>query len=123
MVAPIESNEREMAYVINNLHRREGQLLRRGLSVDCIKSDSPTGRLRKRGPALHRPGGGIDCDACVEACPVDGRSPGDMVPPEWQRFIEINANYYKDKWSSPRRRAGPPPVTTSVQFRGHNPTG
>ena len=37
----------------------------------------------------------IDCDACVEACPVDAITSEDMVPPEWQRYIEINADYYK----------------------------
>ena len=39
----------------------------------------------------------IDCDACVEACPVDAITPEDQVPDEWKRFIEINANYYKNK--------------------------
>jgi NAD-dependent dihydropyrimidine dehydrogenase PreA subunit len=33
----------------------------------------------------------IDCDACVEACPVDAITAEDQVPREWQRFIEINA--------------------------------
>ena len=39
----------------------------------------------------------IDCDAFVEACPVDSITPEDMVPPEWHKYIEINAAYYKDK--------------------------
>jgi ferredoxin len=37
----------------------------------------------------------IDCDACVEACPVDACFAEDQLPDEWQRFTEINANYYK----------------------------
>ena len=37
----------------------------------------------------------IDCDACVEACPVDAITPIDQVPPEWQRFIELNAAHYR----------------------------
>jgi ferredoxin len=37
----------------------------------------------------------IDCDACVEACPVDAITSEDMVPPEWQTYIQINADYYK----------------------------
>lgn len=37
----------------------------------------------------------IDCDACVEACPVDAITAEDAVPPEWQKFIAINADYYK----------------------------
>ena len=27
---------------------------------------------------------------------VDAITPEDMVPPEWTRFIELNANYFKD---------------------------
>src|SRR6476619_6595373 len=38
----------------------------------------------------------IDCDACVEACPVDACFAEDQLPEEWQRFSEINANYYKE---------------------------
>ena len=37
----------------------------------------------------------IDCDACVEACPVDAITPEDMVPPEWHAYIERNAAYYR----------------------------
>jgi NAD-dependent dihydropyrimidine dehydrogenase PreA subunit len=39
----------------------------------------------------------IDCDACVEACPVDAITPEDQVPPEWQRFIQINSDYFKTR--------------------------
>ena len=38
----------------------------------------------------------IDCDACVEACPVDAITSEDRVPPEWHAYIEINAAYYRD---------------------------
>jgi ferredoxin len=37
----------------------------------------------------------IDCDACVEACPVDACFAEDQLPDEWQKFAEMNANYYK----------------------------
>jgi ferredoxin len=37
----------------------------------------------------------IDCDACVEACPVDAITSEDMVPPEWHDYIERNAAYYR----------------------------
>ena len=36
----------------------------------------------------------VDCDACVEACPVDAITPEDRVPPEWQHYLEKNAAYY-----------------------------
>src|SRR5689334_3157347 len=37
----------------------------------------------------------IDCDACVEACPVDACFAEDQVPDEWQKFVQINADYFK----------------------------
>jgi ferredoxin len=37
----------------------------------------------------------IDCDACVEACPVDAITPEDQVPSEWQHYIDKNASYYR----------------------------
>ena len=39
----------------------------------------------------------IDCDACVEACPVDAIFAEDQVPEEWQRYIELNAAYYRNQ--------------------------
>jgi len=37
----------------------------------------------------------IDCDACVEACPVDACFAEDQLPDEWQTYIQINAEYYQ----------------------------
>ena len=39
----------------------------------------------------------IDCDACVEACPVDACFAEDQLPAEWAKYAEINADYYKSK--------------------------
>ena len=39
----------------------------------------------------------IDCDACVPVCPVDAIFPEDKVPEKWQSYIQINADYFKDK--------------------------
>jgi ferredoxin len=54
----------------------------------------------------------IDCDACVEACPVDAITPEDMVPAEWQKYIRINAAYFRerrpDDRASPHRTAPTP---------------
>jgi ferredoxin len=36
----------------------------------------------------------IDCDACVEACPVDACFAEDQLPEEWQRYSQVNAEYY-----------------------------
>ena len=36
----------------------------------------------------------IDCDACVEACPVDACFAEDQLPDEWQKYAQINADYF-----------------------------
>ncbi|HWT92641.1 MAG TPA: ferredoxin family protein [Solirubrobacteraceae bacterium] len=36
----------------------------------------------------------IDCDACVEACPVDAVFAGDQLPAEWQHYATRNAAHY-----------------------------
>ena len=50
----------------------------------------------------------IDCDACVEACPVDAIYPEDMVPHDWQKYIEINAAHFQE--SRVDRRAASVPL-------------
>jgi ferredoxin len=42
----------------------------------------------------------IDCDACVEACPVDACFAEDQLPDEWQKYIQINAEYYNSGGSA-----------------------
>jgi NAD-dependent dihydropyrimidine dehydrogenase PreA subunit len=37
----------------------------------------------------------IDCDACVEACPVDAIFAEDQLPDEWQKYTQVNVDYYK----------------------------
>jgi ferredoxin len=39
----------------------------------------------------------IDCDACVEACPVDACFAEDQLPEEWSKYTQINLDYYKQK--------------------------
>ena len=41
----------------------------------------------------------IDCDACVEACPVDACFAEDQLPDEWQKFAQINADYFANSKS------------------------
>ena len=36
----------------------------------------------------------IDCDACVEACPVDACFAEDQLPPEWESYTQRNAQYF-----------------------------
>ncbi len=39
----------------------------------------------------------IDCGACEPECPVEAIFAEEDLPEEWHSFIEINANYFKDK--------------------------
>jgi ferredoxin len=39
----------------------------------------------------------IDCDACVEACPVDACFAEDQLPSEWEKYTQINADYFANK--------------------------
>jgi ferredoxin len=38
----------------------------------------------------------IDCDACVEACPVDACFAEDQLPDEFQKYTQINADYFSN---------------------------
>ena len=43
---------------------------------------------------INEPCIGTKDNSCVEACPVDAITPEDMVPSEWQHYIQRNAAYY-----------------------------
>ena len=36
-------------------------------------------------------------NSCVEACPVDACFAEDQLPGEWQKYAEINTQYYAGK--------------------------
>ena len=57
--------------------------------VDCIHTDDSADMY------YIDPEECIDCDACVEACPVDACFAEDQLPEEWQKYIQINADYYR----------------------------
>jgi ferredoxin len=63
--------------------------------VDCIHPTQDEPGFDAAEQLSIDPEEGIDCDACVEACPVDAITAEDQVPPEWRRYIEINAAYYR----------------------------
>ena len=65
--------------------------------VDCIHPTPEEPDFASAKQLYIDPDECIDCDACVEACPVDAITSEDMVPPEWERFIDLNAAYYRQK--------------------------
>jgi len=65
--------------------------------VDCIHP-TPDEAGYDEAPQLYiDPDECIDCDACVEACPVDACFAEDQLPEEWQKYTQINLDYYKSK--------------------------
>ena len=42
----------------------------------------------------------IDCGACEPECPVNSIFPAESVPAQWSGYIQIDADWYKDKTSA-----------------------
>ncbi len=62
--------------------------------VDCIHPTREEPDFQEAEQLYIDPEECIDCDACVEACPVDAITAEDQVPEEWQKFIIENAEYF-----------------------------
>ena len=63
--------------------------------VDCIH---PTRNEAKFGAAKQLyidPDTCIDCGLCVEQCPVHAIFPQEDLPAEWNKYIQINLEYFK----------------------------
>ncbi|HEY2055336.1 MAG TPA: ferredoxin family protein [Solirubrobacterales bacterium] len=65
--------------------------------VDCIHPTPDEEGYEAAEMLFIDPDECIDCDACVEACPVDAIYPEDMVPPEFQKYIAMNAGHFKEE--------------------------
>jgi len=84
-----------MAYVINEpcIGTKDASCVE-VCPVDCIHPTPGEPEFDQHDQLYIDPEECIDCDACVEACPVDAITAEDQVPPEWQRYIALNAGYY-----------------------------
>lgn len=63
--------------------------------VDCIH---PRRDERDFGAAVQlyiHPTECIDCGACVPVCPVRAIADENELPAHWQRFVEVNADWYR----------------------------
>jgi NAD-dependent dihydropyrimidine dehydrogenase PreA subunit len=63
--------------------------------VDCIHPTPDEAEHAEVDQLYIDPEECIDCDACVEACPVDAIFPEDQVPEELGAVTELNAAYYR----------------------------
>jgi NAD-dependent dihydropyrimidine dehydrogenase PreA subunit len=65
--------------------------------VDCIhpKKDEP--EFASAAQLYIDPQECIDCGACVPVCPVEAIFMKDDLPPKWQHFEQVNADWFKVK--------------------------
>jgi ferredoxin/flavodoxin---NADP+ reductase len=63
--------------------------------VDCIRPAGGAGEFTGTEMLYIDPVTCIDCGACVEECPVDAIYYEDDLPPELERFRDINAAYFE----------------------------
>ena len=65
--------------------------------VDCIHPTKNDGDHPETTQLFIDPETCIDCGLCVDECPVQAIFPQDDLPEEWQKYIQINADYYASK--------------------------
>jgi ferredoxin/flavodoxin---NADP+ reductase len=63
--------------------------------VDCIRPVGGAGEFTGSEMLYIDPVACIDCGACVDVCPVDAIYYEDELPPELERFKDINASYFE----------------------------
>ena len=65
--------------------------------VDCIHPTKDDDGFADAQMLYIDPEECIDCGACEPACPVEAIYEQDAVPENQQKYIQINADYYKNK--------------------------
>jgi NAD-dependent dihydropyrimidine dehydrogenase PreA subunit len=64
--------------------------------VDCIHEGTVTVDGVEYDQLFIDPDECIDCGLCEPECPVDAIFMGDEVPQQWNKFIQINTEFYKN---------------------------
>jgi ferredoxin len=62
--------------------------------VDCIHPTKTEVGFAEAEQLYIDPVNCIDCNLCVDECPVQAIFPQDDLPAEWKHFIEKNAAHY-----------------------------
>lgn len=65
--------------------------------VDCIHPTKAEAEFGKFDQLYIDVDTCIDCGLCVDECPVKAIFPQDDLPQEWNKFVQINLDYYKTK--------------------------
>nr|WP_064569424.1 FAD-dependent oxidoreductase [Gordonia sp. LAM0048] len=86
--------------------------------VDCIHP-TPAEREYTRTEMLYiDPGTCIDCGACADVCPVDAIVPGDSTGPDVDRYLELNADYFRRNPRDAPAGAHVQPVPVAIATAG-----
>ncbi|HEY2084539.1 MAG TPA: FAD-dependent oxidoreductase [Mycobacterium sp.] len=83
-----------MAYVITQNCCKDGSCVP-VCPVDCIRPVAEPGEFTMSEMLYIDPVACIDCGACLEECPVDAIYADEDLPPELERFRDINEAYFE----------------------------
>ena len=64
--------------------------------VDCIHPTSDSSKFSDFEMLYIDPDTCIDCGLCVDECPVQAIFPEEDLPEEWQKYIQINADWFTE---------------------------
>ena len=64
--------------------------------VDCIHPTQDEDSNATADQLFIDPDTCIDCGLCVDECPVQAIFPEEDLPDEWHKYIQINADWYKN---------------------------
>jgi len=65
--------------------------------VDCIHPTRDEPGFAEAEMLYIDPSECIDCDGCVEACPVDAIFADDQLPEQWAGYAERNAQWFANQ--------------------------
>jgi ferredoxin len=65
--------------------------------VDCIHPRQDEEEFESEAQLYIDPEECIDCGACVPECPVEAIFPDDEVPEQWEKYTELNAEWFENR--------------------------
>ena len=65
--------------------------------VDCIHPTKDEGTYEPADMLYIDPETCIDCGLCGDECPVQAIFPEEDLPEEWNKYIQINADWYENQ--------------------------
>ncbi|MHC4947158.1 MAG: 4Fe-4S dicluster domain-containing protein [Planctomycetota bacterium] len=65
--------------------------------VDCIHPTSDAADFADAEMLYIDPDTCIDCGLCIDECPVQAIFTEEDLPEEWQKYLQINADWYTNR--------------------------